>query len=108
MIFSKQTRATKVLMQMAPALKVSLLGFGGFPKLIEPRPMPLHKVHLPGWGFLHLLAFSFQKGDRWNLSGLDLRGCVSHPSSQRGLRLLSGAPQLAMEPLKVATGVLSS
>ena len=41
---------------MAPALKVSLLGFGGFPKLIEPRPIPLHKVHL--------LAFSFQNGDR--------------------------------------------
>ena len=99
MLFSKQTRATKVLMQMTPPLEGSLLGLGGFPKLIEPRPIPLHK--LPLW------AVFFPKGDRWNLSGLDLRGCVSHPSSQRGLRLLSGAPQRAMEPLKVATGVLA-
>ena len=59
-LFSKQTRATKVLMQMA----TPLLGFGGFPKLIEPRSIPLNKVHLPGWGSLHLLAFSFQKRDR--------------------------------------------
>ena len=85
--FSKQNRATKVLMQMARPLPLPLLGFGGFPKLIEPRPIPLDKI--PLWAVL------------------DLRECVSHPSSQRGLRLLSGTPQLAMQPLKVATGVLS-
>ena len=95
-MFSKQTRATKVLMQMAPFLILSLLGFGGFPKLIEPRPIPLHKVHL--------LAFSFPKGNRLIVPVLDPRGCVFHPSSQGGLRLLSGTPQGAMEPLKVATG----
>ena len=86
-------------MQMARPLPLPLLGFGGFPKLIEPRPIPLDKVHL--W------AVSFLKGDRLILPGLDLRGCVSHPSSQRGLRLLSGTPQRAMQPLKVVTGVLS-
>ena len=44
---------------MAPFLILSLLGFDGIPKLIEPRFIPL-----PGWGSLHLLAFSFQKRDR--------------------------------------------
>ena len=86
-------------MQMARPLPLPLLGFGGFPKLIEPRPIPLDKI--PLW------AVSFPKGGRLILPGLDLRGCVSHPSSQRGLRLLSGTPQRAMQPLKVATGVLS-
>ena len=94
---------------MAPSLKRSLLGFDGFPKLIQPRIMlhlfylwvwPLYKAHLymvhpPGWGLLLLGVFSFQKRDRWRL--LD-------PSSQGRLRLLSGTPQGAMEPLKVATG----
>ena len=88
---------------MAPALIGSLLGLDGFLKLIGPRPMPLHKIPLR----------VFQQGDcrnaPWSYGRLlmDLRGCVSHPSSQGGLRSLSGAPQGAMEPLKVATGVLA-
>ena len=58
---------------MAPFLILSLLGFDGFPKLIHPRTTPhlfyiwvwpLYMVHLPGWGSLHLWAFSFQKRDR--------------------------------------------
>ena len=103
-------------MQMAPALQGSLLGLGGFLKLIGPRPMPLHKI--PLWGsivFLSVQTVFFQHGDCRNapwsyerlLIVMDLRGCVSHPSSQCGLRCLSGAPQRAMEPLKVATGVLA-
>ena len=48
---------------MAPFLKVSLLGFGRFCKLMHPRTTPLYIVHLPGWGPLHLMAFSFQKGN---------------------------------------------
>ena len=59
-------------MQMARPLALPLLGFGGFPKLIEPWPILLDKI--PLW------------------AALDLRECVSHPSSQRGLRLLSGIP----------------
>ena len=98
-------------MQMAPSLKFSLLGFGGFPKLIEPRPIPLDKV--PLWGgivFLSVQTVFFQEGD-WHIPIAPLSygrlPIVIDPSSQCGLRLLSGAPQRAMEPLKVATGVLS-
>ena len=55
---------------MASPLPLPLLGFGGFPKLIEPRPIPLYKVQL--W------AFSYPKGDRLLLPVLDLRGgCLS-------------------------------
>ena len=92
--FSKQTHAPKVLMQMARPLLLPLFGFGGFPKLIEPRPIPLDKV--PLWGglvFLRVQTVFFQEGD-WHkpiapwliLPGLDLRECVFHPSSQRRLR----------------------
>ena len=34
-------------------------------------------------------------------------GCFFDPSSQGRLRLLSGTPQRAMEPLEIATGFLS-
>ena len=50
-------------------------------------------VYPPGSGFLHLWDFSFQK-----------REGLLDPTSQGRLRLLSGTPQGAMEPLKVATG----
>ena len=94
---------------MAPPLPLPLLGFGGFPKLIEPRPLPLDKV--PLWGgivFLSVQTVFFQEGDwhipiaPWSYGRLPM---VMDPSSQRGLRWLSGTPQGAMEPLKVATGV---
>ena len=84
-------------MQMARPLPLPLLGFDGFPKLIQPRPILLDK--LPHW------AVSFI--DRLILFVLDLTGCVSHPASQRGLRWVLGAPQRTTQPLKVATGVLA-
>ena len=93
-------------MQMAPSLKLSLLGLDRVAKLFHPRIMfylfygwvwPLTKTHLyraHAPGSLLLGVFSFHKRDR----------IILDPSSQGGLRLLSGTPQGTMEPLKVATG----
>ena len=91
-MFSKQDRAPKVLMQMASCL----LGFDRVVKLIQPR-ITLHLFYRwvwPLWAFHKLVLEPV----------LELRGCVYHPSSQGRLRLLSGTPYGAMEPLKVATG----
>ena len=90
-------------MQMARPLPLPLLGLDGFPKLIGPRPMPLHQV--PLWVFQQGNGRHAPWSDGRLFIVMDLRGCVFHPSSQGGLRWLSGGPQGAMEPLKVATGV---
>ena len=82
---------------MTRPLPLPLLGFDGFPKLIQPGPILLDK--LPLW-VVSLI-------DRLILFVMDHRGCVSHPASQGGLRWISGAPQRTMQPLKVATGVLA-
>ena len=93
-------------MKMAPSLKRILLGFDRITKLFQPWiilhlfygwvwPLTithLYSVHSPG--SLLLGVFSFQKRNR----------TIPDPSSQGRLCLLSGTPQGAMEPLKVATG----
>ena len=85
---------------MAPFLILSLLVFDGLSKLIHPRTT---------LDLVYLWVVSFQKRDRF-FGHIPMvfqpLGCVMDPLSQGRLRLLSGTPQGAMEPLKVATGIL--
>ena len=105
-MFSKQTHAPKVLMKMASSLKLSLLGLDRVSKLFQPWIM-LYLFHHGVWPLTITHLYSVHSPGSLLLEVclvLDLRGCVFHPSSQGGLRLLSGTPQGTMEPLKVATG----
>ena len=97
---------------MAPPLKLSLLGCRRFCKLIQPLSIrhggPPCGATGPiepwlGCGSVHTVFF--QEGDGILVIGTIIpTGCVFDPSSQRRLRLLSGTPQRAMEPLETASG----
>ena len=107
---SKQGHATKVFIQMAPPLKLSFLGCSRFRKLIQPLSIR-HDLRLSHGGppcgamgpIVHWLwcgsvqTVFFQEGD----GRLPI---VIDSSSQGRLRLLSGTPQRAMEPLEIAKG----
>ena len=97
---------------MAPPLTLPSPGFRNFPKLIEPllirhggptRGATGPIEHWLGRGSVDLFPTGvqtvfFQEGDRH---------MPIAPSFQGRLRLFSGTPQRAMEPLKIATGFLS-
>ena len=117
-VCSKQSSTVKVFMQMAPSLTSPFLGFRHFRKLVQPLLIGHDRClshggpasgatgpigHSPGRGSVDLFPTSvqtvlFQEGDRH---------MPIAPSSQRRLRLLSGTPQRAMEPLEIATGFSS-
>ena len=105
-------------MQMAPPLTLPSQGFRHFPKLIQPllirhsgptRGATGPIEHWPGRGSVDLFPTDvqtvfFQEGDGTIVIGHILMGCFFDLSSQGRLRLLSGTPQRAMEPLEIAKG----